>query len=261
MISRRPVRATLMLICLLLVAAGLPAKAATFSVSPIRVELDARHRSAILTFNNSGETPLRMQVRPMLWSMEADGQWKLTPSDDLIVTPELLEVDPGKSVQLRVGSLLDAGTVEASYRLLINELPNLSDKASAARPEIKVLTQVSLPIFVEPANPAPMPVLRSATLQKSLLELGLDNSGNQRLDAQNVKVNLLDAKGQVIEQHQQIANYVLAGATWFLRLNLPANVCARAASVSVSWSRMANISPTHPITKGAQACEGTSSPL
>lgn len=261
MTSRRSFQATWMLTCLLLVAAWLPAAAATFSVSPIRVELDAQHRSAILTFNNSGQTPLRMQVRPMLWSMQPDGQWKLTPSDDLIVTPELLEVAPGKNVQLRVGSLLEAGATEASYRLLINELPNISDKASAAQPEIKVLTQVSLPVFVEPANPVPTPVLRSATLQKSLLELGLGNSGNQRLDAQNVTVELRDAKGQVIEQHQQIANYVLAGATWFLRLNLPANACARAASVSVSWSRMANTSPTHPITKGAQACEGTSSPL
>jgi len=245
----------------LLFALALPAaSAATFSVSPIRVELDAHHRAAILTFSNSGDQPLRMQVRPMHWSAAADGQWQLTPSDDLIVTPELLEVAPGQSVQLRVGSLLDAGGSETSYRLLIDELPNLTEDKSAQKPEIKVLTQVSLPVFVEPAQAIRSPVLNSASIEHGVLTIGIGNSGTQRVDPQSVKVAVTDRTGHVLMQHDQIANYVLPGSTWFLHMKLPTNACPHAASVSVSWSGMANTSPTHTITTGAEACEGTSSP-
>ncbi|MEO8999379.1 MAG: fimbria/pilus periplasmic chaperone [Rhodanobacter sp.] len=260
MTCRHLVVATRTLAALLLTVALPVARAATFSVSPIRVELDARHRAAILTVNNSGDAPLRMQVRPMLWIMQADGQWKLTPSDDLIVTPELLEVSPGKSLQMRVGSLVDAGASETSYRLLIDELPNLGDGKSAARPEIKVLTQVSLPVFDEPAVPRRMPLLRSASLRKDVLELGIGNDGSQRLDAQSVKVSLYDSAGHVLGDHDEVENYVLAGSTWFLRLKLPATSCPQATSVSMSWSSLAITSPSHPITRGAEACEGSSSP-
>jgi len=235
------------------------ASAATFSVSPTRVELDARHRAAILTFSNSGDEPLRMQVRTMRWSVAADGQWQLIPSDDLIATPELLEIAPGHSVQLRIGSLLDAGASEASYRLLIDELPNLSDNKSVHSPEIKVLTQVSLPVFVEPAQVTRSPVLSAATIEHGVMVVGISDKGTQRLDPQSVKVTVTDRMGHVLGQHDQIANYVLPGSTWFLRMKWPANICSRIASVSVSWPGMANISLTHPISTGAEACEGISS--
>ena len=245
----------------LLFTLSLPvASAATFSVSPTRVELDASHHAAILTFSNSGDQPLRMQVRPMHWSTAADGQWQLTPSDDLVVTPELLEVAPGHNVQLRVGSLLDASASEISYRLLIDELPNLTEDKSAQKPEIKVLTQVSLPVFVEPAQVMRAPVLNSASVEHGELTVGIGNTGTQRMDPQSVKVTVTDPAGHVLEQHDQVASYVLPGSVWFLHMKLPANICPHVASVSVTWSGMANTSPTHTITTGAEACEGKSSP-
>jgi len=244
----------------LLFAIVLPvANAALFSVSPIRVELNTHHRTDILTFNNSGTEQLRMQVRVMHWSMAADGQWQLTPSDDLIVTPELLEITPGQSVQLRVGSLLDTGTIEASYRLLIDELPNLSGDTSAHTPEIKVLTQVSLPIFIEPAHATRSPLLNSATIEHGALVVGIGNNGTQRMDPQSVKLTVMDRMGHVLDRQDHMANYVLPGSSWFLHAKLPAHVCEQAASVTVSLPGMADTSLTHSITTGAGACEGTSS--
>lgn len=233
--------------------------AATFSVSPIRVELDAHHRTDILTINNSGDEPLRMQIRSMHWSMAADGQWQLTPSDDLIVTPELLEIAPGHNAQLRVGSLLDAGASEASYRLLLDELPDLSDSKSAHPPEIKVLTQVSLPVFVEPAQATRLPALSSAAIEHGVLVVGIHDRGTRRLDPQSVKVTVTDRTGHVLSQHDQIANYVLPGSTWFMRMKLPAHDCPYVASVSLLWPNVSNMPLTHSISTGAEPCEGTSS--
>jgi fimbrial chaperone protein len=191
----------------------------------------------------------------MSWAMEGDGQWRLTPNDDLIVTPQLLEIAPGQSGQLRIGSLLDAGAREASYRLLLDELPALADDQSAPSPEIRVLTQVSLPVFLEPAQDSHVPGVNSASIEHGELVLGIDDEGARRLDPQKIKLTLIDRAGQVLEQREQMENYVLPGSTWFLRVKLAANLCQRAASVSVSW-RDAGTSDPHQLITGAEACEG-----
>jgi fimbrial chaperone protein len=233
-------------------------QAATFSINPTRVELDARHRAEIVTLYNSGDAPLRMQARAMHWQMQTDGQWKLDPSDDLIVTPELAEIAPGKSVELRVGSLVDAGQAEGSYRLLLNELPGLVDEKKAG--QIRVLTEISLPVFVEPAQPAAMPVIRTGHIEHGVLEVGIGDEGNQRMDPQSVAVSVLDPTGKVLLQKDVMANYVLPGSTWPLHLKLPANVCDKAASVSLEWSGALARTLAHPITTtGTGACASTSS--
>jgi fimbrial chaperone protein len=240
----------------LLLAAVANHAAATFSVSPIRVELDAQHHTSILTVSNSGHEMLRMQVRAMHWGMAKDGKWDLSPSDDLIATPELIEVAPGDSMQLRIGSMEDPGTTEASYRLLIDELPNLSEDTGPHKPLVKVLTQVSLPVYLEPAQPKRDPVLRSAAIENGTLLVGIGNEGTQRLDAQGARVSLSDSAGHVVARRDQTTNYVLAGSTDFLRMKLPAALCAKAASVTVAWPNMAGVSLTHPISRGGEACGG-----
>ena len=244
------------LLALLLATTADQASAATFSVSPIRVELDALHHTSILTVNNSGHEILRMQVRPMHWAMAPDGEWNLSPSDDLIATPELLEVAPGDTMQLRIGSLEDPGTTEASYRLLINDLPNLNEDAGPHKPIVKVLTQISLPVYLEPAQPKRDPVLRSAAIENGTLRVGIGNEGTQRLDAQGARVILTDSAGHQIAQRDQTTNYVLAGSTDFLRMKLPASLCAKAASVTLAWPGMAGVSLTHPISRGSDPCGG-----
>jgi fimbrial chaperone protein len=224
------------------------------SVSPLRIELDARHRADMLTLRNAGDEPLRIQVRSMRWAMESDGQWQLSPSDDLIVTPELLEIAPGQSRQLRIGTLLDADAREASYRVLLDELPNLSEDGSAASPEIRVLTQLSLPVFLEPAQDSHVPGVSSASIEHGELVIGIGDEGTRRLDPQKITLTLIDRAGKVLEQREQMENYVLPGSTWFLHVKLPATLCQRAASVSVSWLDASTSNPL-PLTTGAEACE------
>jgi fimbrial chaperone protein len=245
----------LLLACVLAAPAD-NATAALFSVSPIRVELDAAHRTSILTFSNSGHENLRMQVRAMQWSMAPDGSWQLAPSDDLIATPELLEIAPGQNVQLRIGSLADPGQSEASYRLLIDELPSLSEDAGEHKPEVKVLTQVSLPVYMEPPVATRVPVLRSAIIERGTLKIGIGDDGTQRLDAQGVQLSLADGAGRALLRRSQVANYVLAGSTDYLRVSLPAGMCERAASVTLAWPSMGGVTLTHPISRGGDPCRG-----
>jgi fimbrial chaperone protein len=241
----------------LLLTSALKIQAATFSINPLRVELDARHRTDIITLKNTADTPLRVQVREMLWSMADQGEWQLTPSKDLIVTPELVEIPPGESAQFRVGTLIDSGASEGSYRLLLDELPNLDERDS--KPEIRVLTEISMPVFLEPARRTRVPALGAVSIAHGQLSLGLRAGGTQRLDPQNVKVAVSDDSGHVLERRDATANYVLPGRTWFMNLKLPADTCARAATVSVTWPDLASTSLTQAITPDAKACAGSDS--
>jgi fimbrial chaperone protein len=241
----------------LLLTSALKIQAATFSINPLRVELDARHRTDIITLKNTADTPLRVQVREMLWSMADQGEWQLTPSKDLIVTPELVEIPPGESAQFRVGTLIDSGASEGSYRLLLDELPNLDERDS--KPEIRVLTEISMPVFLEPARRTRVPALGAVSIAHGQLSLGLRAGGTQRLDPQNVKVAVSDDGGHVLEQRDATANYVLPGRTWFMNLKLPPDSCARAATVSVTWPDLASTSLTQAITPDAKACAGSDS--
>jgi fimbrial chaperone protein len=238
---------------------GLQAHAATFSINPLRMELGARQRTDVITFKNTADAPLRLQVRTMQWAVADDGQWQLTPSKDLNVTPELTEIPAGGSAQFRVGTLLDAGASERSYRLLIDELPGL-DASEVAQPEIKVLTQISLPVFIEPAKRTRLPALGTVSVDHGVLAMAVGDSGTQRLDPQGIKVAVLDEGGHVLEQRDATANYVLPGRNWFLSMKLSADACRRAATVSVRWPDLANTSLSHAITTDAKACEDTTLP-
>lgn len=248
------------LVLALMAAIGPRVHAATLSINPLRIELDARHRTDIINLKNTADAPLRLQVRTMVWTMADDGQWQLTPSKDLIVTPELVEIPPGQGAELRVGILADpAAGEEGAYRLLLDELPN-QDAAPAAVSEIRVLTQISMPVFLEPPRRTRVPSLASAAIRQGMLALGLGDVGTQRLDPQRIKVALLDGGGHVLDQREMTANYVLPGRTWYLNVKLPKGTCERAASVSVTWPDLANTSLTHAITTDAQACDGAGSP-
>jgi fimbrial chaperone protein len=240
---------------LALAAVHSTARAAAFSVNPTRMELTANHRTDIINFTNHGDTPLRLQARVIAWRMPPEGPWQLTPSDDLIVTPELLEVAPGSVAQLRVGSLIDAAASEVSYRIVLNELPNPDDDAAAHTRQIRVLTEISLPVFLEPVGLTRIPDLRSASMARGVLRIGLGNDGSQRLDPQGISVSVLDSAGHIASTQMMMSHYVLAGATWTLSLTLPSEDCRRATSVSVVWPALSDVPITHTIaTPGAAAC-------
>jgi hypothetical protein len=159
-----------------------------------------------------------------------------------------------------VGSLQAVDSTEASYRLLLNELPGLANDPSSKSGQIRVLTEINLPVFLEPEHVQRKPVLRGGSIDGSKLSLGVGNDGNQRLDPQSVSVSVLDRGGKTLLQKDVVANYVLAGSTATLELALSHPVCTSAASVSVTWTGALKQTLVHPInTNGSEACESKSS--
>lgn len=207
------------------------ASAAQFQLSPVRVQLDARQRVDTVVVANNGDERLRFEVSVQRWSMAADGSWQLEPSDDLVVHPLLLEIAPNGKSRLRVGVLEPplAGR-EHAYRI---ELQELQDGATVSGSQLKMLTKISLPVFVDATDGKPRPVLADATLQATALEFGLRNDGDRYLPPQPLALELRSAAAEVLDRQELQGSYVLAGATFPVKARVPAGLCKRVAAIAV----------------------------
>jgi fimbrial chaperone protein len=99
-----------------LLTAGL-AGAATFRVSPIQLSLTAKSASGLLTISNESDETLRFQLAAFRWSQGAAGEMELEPTDDVVLFPRLLTLEPHRERKIRVGAAVAFAASERTYRV------------------------------------------------------------------------------------------------------------------------------------------------
>jgi len=194
-----------------------PAHAGTFSISPLRVELSPRVQTGALTLRNQEATPVVVQAEAMLWE-QVDGQDKLTPTRDVLVSPAVFTM-PGNGSQLVRVALrrpTDAQQ-QLSYRLILTEVPQ---QASPEFTGLNVALRLSLPIFVAPAAPAaPRLEWSAARNADGTIALTARNAGNAH--ARVLTFSVAPASGTAAAVPQDVTTYILPGQarTWTLDNN------------------------------------------
>ena len=227
----------------LLCAAG-TAHAASLQISPVTIEFGTDDTATGITLRNPGERPVYGQVRVFRWD-QADGQDTLTPTQDLVASPPLIEVGMQSEQLIRVerASRTPSG-IEQSYRLLIDELPQPGEAPTNG---VSIRLRYSIPVFVEPAaNGAPQ-------LDWALLRsnggwvLRVRNGGARR--AQLASVELVTGDGHAYPLTRGLLGYALAGRTGQWSVPLPAGVTlggkvtVRAAVNSQPASAVVSVEP------------------
>ena len=219
----------------LVLGATTPAFAADFSINPTRVELNAKKAVDTITLVNGEDRDISFEVTLTKWSQDANGQWSETPSKDLVVYPALLKMPTkGKGI-VRVGSKdksVSAPAVEGTYRLSIQELPGGPNPEGTA---VRLLTKVSLPIFIAPVS-AKKDLSLTASGSGAGLSLTIKNAGTVHMNPQEAKIQFLDASGNALGVETKLpsnTDYVLAGASSTIKHAWPAN-CAAVKSVKLS---------------------------
>lgn len=201
------------------------ARASTFEVTPVRLPLTATSTSKLLTVRNQSSEVLRFQVTAFAWNQSPEGELKLAPTQDLVVFPSLLSIKPGETRNLRVGALTSFGPSEKSYRVFVEELPQLVQQQNSPN-AIRVLTKMGIPVFLEPASPSAAPRIDALTLKQTTLSFSLANAGISHFLAQKVRITASESNGTALFQQDLPAWYVLAGGSRLYRTDLPAAVCA-----------------------------------
>ncbi|MCS7311676.1 MAG: fimbria/pilus periplasmic chaperone [Acidobacteria bacterium] len=227
--TRGPTPGTLLILRLglivgLLTALGpLPAVGA-WRVTPIRVELDARTRSATVTVLNEGDEPLYLQMKTFEWTQDAEGNDQYKETDDLIFFPKIMEVPPNDARLLRVGLKAPAVAKERTYRLFLEEIP-APRKAEGA--QVAIAVRFGLPIFVKPVKEEAEGVLENVTLSNGQLNVAIRNMGNTHFFVESISVQGKDANGQAIYTQDVQGWYLLSGAARTFTVKVPAEVCSK----------------------------------
>lgn len=121
-----------------------PGWAQALQVAPVSLTFAPDQRTASLTVTNQSAAPMTIQVRPFRWQEQA-GTSALTETAALAVSPPLVEVPAGQSQTVRLLLRQPAGATEATYRLLVDQLP-----PAARTSGLTIVLRLSLPVFAAP---------------------------------------------------------------------------------------------------------------
>ncbi|MFO1406078.1 MAG: fimbria/pilus periplasmic chaperone [Steroidobacteraceae bacterium] len=206
-------------LCLLASAMALglspaPAVAGAFSVTPVRVELSAKTQSGAVTLRNQQDVPVVVQAEVMLWE-QADGEDRLAPTQELLVSPAVFTLPANGSQLVRVALQRPAdATRELSYRLILTEVPG---EAAPGFTGLNVTLRLSLPVFVEAQSASPARLEWSARA---------DGPGRVAVTARNdgasharvLSFTVTPAEGRGPTAAETTASYLLPGQarTWVL---------------------------------------------
>src|SRR6266849_5910640 len=226
------VRGLMAVIAGAVISLAVPARAANFALSPINVTLVRGERSQLLVMTNQDNVPLRFQLNAYRWDERPDGQMVLTPTDDVIFFPQLFDFPPHGTQNIRVGVVAPAIDGEKTYRLVMHQLKSFEPPRPAGNTEtttvIDVLTNISVPVFVEPPAPTAQVSVSSVTLSNSTLSFTVRNSGNAHLRIKSLRVEGFGAGTQPIFSKTAQGWYVLAGGSRNYELALSRTDCTRA---------------------------------
>ena len=185
-------------------AASAPAGAGSLQVEPVLVDITAPGAATTVTLRNAGTTPIDAQIRVYRWSL-VNGKEQLDPTDDVVASPPSVTLSPKGQYIARIVRVSKQPVVgEESYRLLVDQLPDLSTQRNGA---VNLMVRYSIPVFFGAANKKNPTVAWSVATNGDKITLTARNSGDRRLRIS--ALSLRDASGKSLSFGNGLAGYAL----------------------------------------------------
>ena len=208
------------------------AYAGQLDISPVTVTLAGGATSSTVVVTNRGTEPMRLQVSLSAWQQLPNGEMSLAPTQDVLFFPAMLTLNPREARNIRVGTKVSASSVERTYRIFLQELPGLIRNQTERTNAVRMLTKLSVPVFVQPAVPKARPAITGLAVRQGKVAFQVKNGGNAHMRVQKI---LLRAKDSTRKLHEQSIDgwYVLAGGVRAYEISLPPTVCDAAGTFEV----------------------------
>lgn len=158
---------------------AMPARAGSFGVAPMRVDLGPGATSATITVTNDGDQALSFQATLSAWRQGPDGKDEYADSKDLIFFPQMFSVEPHDKRILRVGVKGPPPQSEKAYRLYIAELAAPTGAKPAGPAQVRVMLRFGIPVFVAPAAPKRDLAMDEPQVAAGKVLVTIRNRGNQ----------------------------------------------------------------------------------
>lgn len=200
---------------------GPPAQAGSFSVSPVRIFMEARERATGVTIINEGDTDLVMQAELFEWKQKPDGTDDLQPTQDLVLAPPILRLAKGARQVVRLANLRPPVPGEQlTYRMIVREVPEAL-KPTQPGVQIQVALAFSLPIFITPPGAKRALVCTASRASPIAVRATCENRGQAY--AQAASVTLTTPAGNTLLSSEIKGGYILPNATRSFELSSEGN--------------------------------------
>ena len=203
-------------------------QAADFSVSPMIVEFQRGVRSAEIQVQNLDQQPIRFQVRGSDWSQDENGKNVYADSKSLIWFPRALELSPGESRIIRVGVRATPAAQEQTYTLFLQEVAlGGQEPGKSGGAQIRLLLNISVPIFIPPIQPQVAGEIDSITLSNGTLDVVIRNAGNRHFSYREAAIVGMDAAGGEKFTQKVRGRTLLAGSRQRFQVRIPLELCGQ----------------------------------
>lgn len=249
------------LVCVAVIAAALTGGgrvwAGQFEVSPIRLALTPAAKSDLLEVTNKGDQEARFQVTTFTWHEPLEGEMQLADTKDLVVFPTVFALKPGQARKLRIATAVPFGAAEASYRVIVEELPAPKTEASATA--VTMLMRMSIPVFLRTPAQQATPAITDVAAQQGQLVFVLKNSGTRHFVPKGLRVVALRGSERV--GPLDVGGwYVLPGGSRKHTVKLTPELCAEKRLVVELETDERNLSATYDLPADACAAPGGAQP-
>ncbi len=207
---RQPFRLLALLLgaALCMLAAQMPASAGVFSVTPVRIYMTPKDRAIAVTLTNEGDSPLVLQAELYIWEQNPDGTDKLTPTEDLLLSPPIVKLGPKGRQVVRLAMLAPRDPLrQMTYRMILREVPQGPPPKESI--QVPIALALNMPVFVTPPQ-ARREV--SCTIERAdprTLQATCGNTGTAY--AQIREMTLKSSDGRVLATFEG-GTYILPGA-------------------------------------------------
>jgi len=188
--------------------------AATFGLTPMRVELSAAAPTAIVTVSNTGDAPITIQVQPHTWS-QPGGKDVYEESRGFIVSPPIFTIAPGAAQVVRIALRgKPPASIEQAFRLIFREVPP-TEETAADRALFRIALNMNIPMFVAPTGgpAAPKPAYSVEESFGAAWRVKIVNDGTA-----NLRLAGLTVRQGAEKLAEQDVFVVLPGATRYIAL-------------------------------------------
>ncbi len=180
------------------------ARAQSLTVLPVGIRLAPGQMTGTLTVINQDDAETAFQIRAFAWG-QPQGENALSPTEELLASPPLGTIAPRGSQVVRVVLRRPAQGAEATYRILLDQLPGPASPGT-----VRVALRLSIPIFAEPPDRPIAPRLAwRIEAAGGQAQLVVSNEGTRH---ETVREMALAGAGP-LRLVGDASPYVLAGAT------------------------------------------------
>lgn len=154
-------------------------------ISPLKIRLSGTNPVGTFQLTNKSQETVYLQLKPAHWK-QSSGTDIYTDTDNIIVTPPIATIQPGKTQLIRLTLRTPNETdTENAYRLYIQEIPRFHPGTQGVGFNLRL----GVPVFAEPVTPSPRVLQWKGGIQNGSLTLTAINNSHYHCRISRIRIN------------------------------------------------------------------------